>query len=426
MDDAKKIFSEALEAAPDGIVIVDLDGRIMYSNRAMEKLYGYAPEELVGRHLGELDEDPGFSEQAVIPAVHETGLWVGEMMVKHKRGRAFPSLLNIALVRNEAGEPIAMVGIVRDITERKHSEEELRRSERFLNTIFDSIRDPFSIMDRNYRIIRLNEAYAQMKGKSVDSLIGKRCYEVLGTKGVVCDGCVIEKTFHSGDPCAKDKHIILANGSDAWVEIYTYPILDDKGRVSHVIEYTRDITDRKRSEEEKQRLIEKLEHLSKTDGLTGLLNRRALTERLSYEIDRAKRYGSDLSLVLCDVDNFKQINDLYGHAGGDSALQNVSGTLKGMLRKTDIAGRYGGDEFIMILPETSMTGAVSLAEKIRASIESSEFRLEGDKTARMSLSIGVTCLAAASDTIDSFVKRADDAMYASKQSGRNKVSSVPS
>jgi diguanylate cyclase (GGDEF)-like protein len=209
------------------------------------------------------------------------------------------------------------------------------------------------------------------------------------------------------------------------VEIYTYPILDEHGKVSHVMEYTRDVTDRKKSEDEKRRLIERLEYLSRTDALTGLINRRALTDSLGYELDRAKRYGGELALILCDIDNFKEINDTFGHDTGDRALQTLSATLRTTLRKTDIAGRYGGDEFMLILPETSLAGAESLADKILSAVRNAGLVFR-DRTVRMSLSIGVTCLAGPDDTIDLLVKRADDAMYSSKQCGRNRVSTMPS
>ncbi|HEX9022142.1 MAG TPA: diguanylate cyclase, partial [Nitrospirota bacterium] len=213
-------------------------------------------------------------------------------------------------------------------------------------------------------------------------------------------------------------------GEEAWMDIYTYPILDEKGNVSHTIEYMRVVTDRKKSEDEKQRLIEELEHLSRTDGLTGLMNRRALTDSLAYEIDRADRYGSELSLVLCDIDSFKEINDNYGHDMGDRALQTISATLKTILRQTDIAGRHGGDEFMLILPETSVKGAENLAHKILEAVRGTELRARDGRPVRLSMSIGVSNLEAGIDTTDSFIKRTDDAMYASKQGGRNRISTV--
>ena len=136
-----------------------------------------------------------------------------------------------------------------EIVEREQTEETLKKSEAFLNTIFDSIQDPFCIIDRDYRIVWANEAYAQMRRKKLSDLIGKTCYEALLKRSSVCDECVVQKTFVSGKPCAKEKMADVFDGVQTWSAIYTYPILDSEGKVSHVIEYTQDITERKQAEE---------------------------------------------------------------------------------------------------------------------------------------------------------------------------------
>jgi len=417
-----KKHSAAIEMSMDGIAIYNSEGEYAYVNPAYASINGYdSPDEVVGKSFRDVYDERELErmEQICLPALKKNGRWRGELNAKRKNGSTYFQEASVTML-DDGGR----VCIVRDITWRKRSEERLRRSEQFLNTILNSIRDPFCIFDNEFRIIRSNESYAGLKNKTVDELIGKKCYEVLANRDTVCDGCVVEKTFQSTDPCAKDKLVVLQSGSDAWLDIYTYPILDDEGKVTHVMEYTRDITDRKKSEEERRRLISRLEYLSNTDGLTGLLNRRALTDALTYELDRARRYSSELAVILCDIDNFKPINDLHGHAAGDRALQIVSDALRSLLRKADIAGRYGGDEFMLILPETTLSGAESLAEKLRQSIVNMDLRIEGKATVNVSLSIGVAALDQSIVDIDALVKKADDAMYTSKQTGRNKVSSA--
>ncbi|MBI4681566.1 MAG: EAL domain-containing protein [Nitrospirae bacterium] len=139
--------------------------------------------------------------------------------------------------------------ISEEVAERTVAEEALVKSEKFLSTIFDSIRDPFCIFDDEYRIIKINEAYADIKNKGADELIGKKCYEVIHGRRTYCEDCIVATTFKSKDPCAKDKRVIYKDGSPLWSEIYTYPIFNEKGDVSYIIEYTRDITDRKKTEE---------------------------------------------------------------------------------------------------------------------------------------------------------------------------------
>ncbi len=163
---------------------------------------------------------------------------------------------NLLISRNELVESNKQ--LEREVTERILVEIDLDKSLTFLHSVFDSIRDPFMILDDDYRIVKVNEAYAQIKGKEVDNLTGGICHRVLNGREEVCENCVVAATFRSKDPCVKEKRSTLQDGTEIWLEIYTYPILDDDKNVTHVIEYTRDISDRKRSEEEKKKLINEL------------------------------------------------------------------------------------------------------------------------------------------------------------------------
>jgi diguanylate cyclase (GGDEF)-like protein/PAS domain S-box-containing protein len=136
-----------------------------------------------------------------------------------------------------------------EISERQQTASALAKLEAFLKTIFDSIRDPFCIIDRDYHIVRANEAYARIKNRKLADLIGTICYETLQNRSAICDGCIVEKTFVSGNPSAEEKRQVLSDGTNAWRAIYTYPIVESDGGVSHVIEYTKDITARKQAED---------------------------------------------------------------------------------------------------------------------------------------------------------------------------------
>lgn len=424
-DDRLVSARSIVDCSRDMIIAVDKDRKIIEFNKAAERTFGYTADEMIGRGIEILYADPAEGAK-VYQAVCKEGCFQGEITNKDSDGRTFKSFLSACILCDKDGDPLGIMGISRDMTELKDTEDALKKSERFLNTIFDSIKDPFCIIDRDYRIIRANEAYIHIKGKKASDLLGKKCFETLLQREDVCHDCVVRITFESGDPCAKDKHVRMPDGEDAWVEIYTYPILGEAGEISHVIEYTRDITDRWKSEQERKRLIQKLEYLSSTDSLTGVLNRRALLERLRYEVDRAGRYGSPLSLMLCDVDNFKEINDSHGHAEGDRVLQIITGILKTALRKTDIVGRYGGDEFMSILPETGQAGAYDIAERIRSTVESTGFQMISGESVSLSVSIGITSCEQASDikTIDEIIMLADDGLYEAKRTGRNRVCSV--
>ncbi len=168
---------------------------------------------------------------------------------------------------------------------------------------------------------------------------------------------------------------------------------------------------------------QKLIRMAKIDSLTGIYNRRYLDSRLTEEIERSRRHGNPLSVLMMDIDHFKKINDTQGHLCGDYALRKISELLQELVRTSDILGRYGGEEFCCVLPETTFEQAVVLAERCREQIAASPFSCT-DQQSRATISIGVTGMHR-DDTLDSIIKRADDALYQAKHDGRNRVCSYP-
>ena len=172
---------------------------------------------------------------------------------------------------------------------------------------------------------------------------------------------------------------------------------------------------------ERTRMMQKLQKLAITDGLTKLYNSRSFYSQLELEVDRYNRYKHPLSLLLLDIDNFKEFNDNFGHLEGDKVLVRFSQIIKSCLRTNDSAYRYGGEEFTVILPETNGEEAKTVAQRIRASLESEKFRPIPNKKAKITISIGVTQYFP-KEELSAFIRRADKAMYLSKKNGRNRVS----
>lgn len=162
-----------------------------------------------------------------------------------------------------------------------------------------------------------------------------------------------------------------------------------------------------------------LEHQATRDGLTGVYNRSKFSGLLLSEIGRVRRYPDPLSLIMFDVDHFKRINDLFGHAEGDSVLMGITDLVSLNVREQDIFARWGGEEFITLALESDVDGASNLAEKLRRKIETTKFGPIGTVTC----SFGVTRFERG-DSIESFVKRADSALYLAKKKGRNRVEVV--
>ena len=195
------------------------------------------------------------------------------------------------------------------------------------------------------------------------------------------------------------------DGSSYWVDVNIEPQFDSEGQITSYVAVRQDITDKKRIEE-----------ISITDALPRLYNRLKLDTTLSTEVERANRYGHQLSLILFDVDNFKQVNDTYGHQAGDAVLIAIAEIVRTVVRTIDIAGRWGGEEFLIICPDTDLQGAAELAERLRHAIAQHDFGTVGHKTS----SFGVS-LHQRNATLDELLAQADRALYRAKESGRNCV-----
>ena len=172
--------------------------------------------------------------------------------------------------------------------------------------------------------------------------------------------------------------------------------------------------------------LEEMNDSVKTDGLTGLLNRRFFDRQFALELARAERDGTPLSVILCDLDNFKRINDSFGHQVGDLVLKLSSSTLQKTIRETDFAGRYGGEELCVLLPDTDLTAACSIAENIRQAIEQLDINQEQDthqeqNGLRITVSIGVSSFSPELASIENLLQRADENLYQAKARGKNQV-----
>ena len=170
-----------------------------------------------------------------------------------------------------------------------------------------------------------------------------------------------------------------------------------------------------------------LDRLARTDALTGIANRRAFFDTLGIEFRRSKRYGRQLSVLMLDLDHFKGVNDRWGHPFGDEVLRQTTEVISANIRESDLIGRYGGEEFALGLPETPLSAALEVAEKLRAAIEAHEFRTsgvprDGEPPVRLTISIGVAALPVEEEQDEvELLGRADQALYDAKRTGRNRV-----
>jgi len=177
---------------------------------------------------------------------------------------------------------------------------------------------------------------------------------------------------------------------------------------------------------EKSRLFEKIQQLSQHDGLTGLYNHRMFLERLELEINRLHRTGKTLSLMMLDIDHFKQFNDNFGHQVGDAVLKELAAIMLEQSRSHsfDICCRYGGEEFAIIMPELELQNAITVAERLRKAVENNMFPLKDNKReGKVTISLGIAAIKSGEElSLEKLIKKADDALYVSKRNGRNQVS----
>lgn len=220
------------------------------------------------------------------------------------------------------------------------------------------------------------------------------------------------------------------DGSVVWYSASKYPLLDNTGKTVGTWGISRNITAIKIVEEELYRTNEKLKRLSHVDDLTGLFNRRyfyEMIEKTASQYDRRVREAmtknpkNTFSLISLDIDFFKRINDTYGHNKGDDVLRLVAGILTSQCRKTDMVFRIGGDEFMMLLPDTPLKGAKIQAERVRSALSSTPILLdETSEPIRLTASIGISCYADCKDVAE-LIHQADDRLYTSKNLGRDRT-----
>jgi diguanylate cyclase (GGDEF)-like protein len=224
-------------------------------------------------------------------------------------------------------------------------------------------------------------------------------------------------------PCEEPGHLSAEGWCDMpraarrrYLAVDVSPICDEYGNLAAVVETLRDMTD------EKQAQIS-LEQLVTRDGLTGLANRRCFDDTLHAEWQRALRQQQPLSLLMVDVDNFKQYNDAYGHVGGDECLRRIAGAMAKEMRANDLVARYGGEEFAVILPNQSLKGAAIVAERMRCRVEQLQLPNLGASKQFVTISIGAaTALPAPEYEPSQLLATADAALYRAKHMGRNRIS----
>ncbi|MDZ7749399.1 MAG: diguanylate cyclase [Halofilum sp. (in: g-proteobacteria)] len=299
------------------------------------------------------------------------------------------------------------------ITSSTHDFDQLEWLRIFRATVEASF-DSILITDADFsaggpRIIYANPGFTRMTGYTLDEVRGcnPRFMQGPETDRVVIDR--LRDNCQNGEVFRGATVNYRKDGTPFDIEWTVAPIRDDAGNITHYMAIQRDVTER-------EAMRQRLEYLARHDALTALFNRQYTQKLLGQEIERCERHGAALSVLVIDIDHFKRVNDDHGHACGDTILQHVAQMIRDRIRTNDFVGRWGGEEFLVVLPHTTIDGATEAAESLRTQVE----QLETDDSPPVTISVGVA-EREAGETAESLFEAADMALYAAKDQGRNRV-----
>ena len=428
--------SVALEAAANSIVITDRDGIIEWANSAFEGLTGYDPDEVIGRNPGTFLKS-GKQNHEFYKDLWNTilsgNIWHNELINRRKDGNLYFEEMTITPLRDADNEISHFIAVKQDITERKKAEEALIQSEKDYRALFENMPIGLYRTSADGHILDANMALVNMFGyPDRSSLLAKKADELYAEPELdnKFKSMILTKNMLS----AFEAEFRRYDQQTFWAEDYVHVIHDDNGHPLYYEGSLINITDRKKAENELRQANQSLllahselqkmftheQILARTDSLTGQTNRRYFFEIATREFNASTRYQRPLTIILFDIDGFKQVNDTFGHTLGDKILIEVAQATALQVRDVDMLARYGGDEFIILLPQTDAQQAFIIAERIRESVAS--VRVDNENSPFIvTLSIGVAEIinSPQDGTIEDVIRRADHALYQAKKNGRN-------
>ncbi len=449
--ESEEKFRNIVEHATDGITLVDEEGNIVEWNPAQAQMTGVSHAEVKGKPLWDVQFHNMRAEHRLPEAYEQIKTFVQRMVTsgevpKHIReqevviqdSNGSERVVRSVVYSIKTSRGFQLASISRDITERKRIEDTLKESEARYRAVMQSANDAIITADSSGNVAGWNRGAETIFGYSEAEIIGKPLTVLMPSNFQAGHIKSLANAQTGGE-----KHIIgktieveghRKDGSEFPLEISLAEWQVDSNRFFTSI--IRDITERKQVELELRQAKETLEathnelerafareqKLARTDYLTGVNNRRHLFELAERAFEVAIRYKQPFTVMSIDIDHFKKINDTYGHDTGDRVLQKVAQVFFTETRSADGIGRYGGEEFVIILPMTNAQHTFPLAERIRKAVSAISLPTsQGNASVTLSIGLAEINLAPQDKSVESVITRADKALYAAKQTGRNRT-----
>lgn len=404
LEEELRRYEQIIASSPNLIALIDRNHCFQMANDAYLNAFSKKRQFLIGTHIRQLIGEDAYLEftQPILARAFQ-----GEH-VQIDRWIDCPGLglryfaVSYHPLHSQRLQPQYVVINASDISALKRAENDRQR-------IFDLSLDMLSISTMEGEFIETNPAWSRTLGWSETELRQKTWLDLVVAEDHSNSLQVAERLRRKESVVGFENRCRCKDGSQKWLAWSCYP---DPER-ERIFSTVRDITDRKR-------MVEDLLQLATTDPLTGAGNRRHFIDRAATELARSRRYGSQMAVLMFDIDYFKEVNDTYGHDVGDEVLKRLVDCCHQELREIDIFGRYGGEEFAALLVNTSKARALQVCERLLKAISLLKISA-GEATVSITVSLGLTLYRAADDSIDILLKRADDALYQAKNTGRNQI-----
>jgi len=442
--ESEKRFRDLFENVPVGLFQTTADGKYINANTAHRHIFGYPDLETLNTlRADSFYVNPKDRKKFKKKMEKEDVVQSMEMHYRRFDGTPFWARESVHALRDEHNRIAMYEGVIEDITAWKKAEEAFQREKAYLDQLVESAPEAIILTDQTGNVLRVNSEFGKIFQYSAAEAIGKPIDELVTTPELRAEGVKFTSQLSEGKKLIVETQRKRKDGSLIHVSVIGAPIIIEDEE-SAVFAIYRDITERKEAEkqilenrqlvieanrslQERTRQLEELnrmlERLSNLDGLTGIPNRRYFEHFYDLEWRRARRENQSISVIMIDVDFFKNFNDAHGHLAGDECLKKIADTLQVVNRAGDVVARYGGEEFVVVLPSTDMVGALHLAEIMRQRILDLHIRHQSSIISDfVTISLGIATQQPESE-IDpmTLLLNADQALYQAKLNGRNRI-----